>query len=117
MGGLRATSVAVLREEIPMAVVKVEHEQCGGTGLELSGNRAAVECDGCEGRGFFEYNYVPQMKLLLQFERLLKARRLLITANLFLRDSKGGTYLKSLKNEKKWVTGVFADTAISTKLK
>lgn len=60
--------------------------------------------------------YVPQKKFFIQFERLLKKDGILFTANLFLRDSSGGTYLRKLKDESKWRTGVFADTAIAVKL-
>lgn len=61
----------------------------------------------------FYDGYVPQKKFLQSFERLLRPWGALLTANLFLRDPKGGSYLKNLQNEKKWTTGIFADTAIS----
>ncbi|MBI5044423.1 MAG: class I SAM-dependent methyltransferase [Candidatus Levybacteria bacterium] len=64
---------------------------------------------------FFD-GYVPQMKMLLQFEKLLRKDGILVTTNLFLRDEKGGKYLKALLDRKKWETGIFSDTAISTKL-
>ena len=60
--------------------------------------------------------YTPQMKMLLEFERLLKSGGVLVTANLFLRDPMGGKYLEKLNDENEWITGVFADTAISTKV-
>lgn len=64
----------------------------------------------------FYDGYVPQNKIYNQFEKLLKKGGVLVTANLFLNDSLGGNYLRKLKNERKWTTGVFADTAVSVKL-
>lgn len=64
---------------------------------------------------FFD-GYAPSLKFLVHFERLLKKRGLLVTANLFVKDPKGGKYLCALQNSKKWQTGIFADTAISAKL-
>lgn len=64
---------------------------------------------------FFD-GHAPQKKFLPQFERLLIPNGTLITANLFVKDPKGGRYLQHLKDEKKWRTGVFSDTAISVKL-
>lgn len=64
---------------------------------------------------FFD-GYVPQTKMLVEFERLLKREGILITANLFLRDKTGGKYLRRLSKTDKWQTIVFSDTAISRKL-
>lgn len=64
---------------------------------------------------FFDAN-VPQKKFITQFERLLRNGGMLLTANLFLRDDKGGKYLLELQNNKKWKTSVFADTALSVKV-
>lgn len=64
---------------------------------------------------FFD-GYVPQMKMLSHFERLLRKNGMLVTANLYLRDTTGGKYMKALLNTRSWQTGVFADTAISVKL-
>ena len=63
---------------------------------------------------FFD-GYVPQVKFLTQFDRLLRKGGILVTANLFLRDENGGKYLTQLKNTTKWKTEIFADTAISLK--
>lgn len=64
---------------------------------------------------FFDAN-TPQKKFLPEFERILKTNGLLITTNLFLKDSKGGKYLVELQNEKKWSTALFADTALSVRV-
>lgn len=61
--------------------------------------------------------YAPSMKFLIHFNRLLKIGGLLITANLFVKDNSGGKYLRNIKKEGLWQTGVFADTAISVKLR
>lgn len=63
---------------------------------------------------FFD-GYAPSLKFLIHFERLLKTGGLLVTANLFVKDPKGGRYMRALKNTKKWQSGFFADTAISIK--
>lgn len=63
---------------------------------------------------FFD-GYAPSLKFLVHFERLLKPGGLLVTANLFVKDPKGGKYMRALKNTKKWHSGFFADTAISIK--
>ncbi len=63
---------------------------------------------------FFD-GYVPQMKMLLKFEKLTRKDGLLVTANLFLRDDKGGRYLNRLQDKRYWETGVFSDTAISVR--
>lgn len=63
---------------------------------------------------FFD-GYVPQMKMLLKFEKLIREDGLLITANLFLRDDKGGRYLNRLQDKRYWETGIFSDTAISVR--
>src|SRR6185503_7966371 len=43
----------------------------------------------------FYDGYVPQKKILLEFNKLLKNGGLLVTANLFLNDAQGGNYLKN----------------------
>lgn len=63
---------------------------------------------------FFD-GYVPQRKMLVEFERLLKNGGILVTANLFLRDQNGGKYMTELLDLRKWETVVFADTAVSIK--
>ncbi len=65
---------------------------------------------------FFD-GYTPQLKFLPYFAKLLRKNGVLVTANLFLSDSKGGRYLTLLQDKEKWQTGVFADTALSVKLK
>lgn len=60
--------------------------------------------------------YVPSMKFLTQFERLLKRNGVLITANMFLRDATGGKYMRALSKPNYYKTGVFADTTISVRL-
>lgn len=65
---------------------------------------------------FFD-GYTPQLKFLPYFEKLLRRNGVLVTANLFLSDPKGGRYLTLLQDKEKWQTGVFADTALSVKLK
>ncbi len=64
---------------------------------------------------FFD-GYAPSLKFLIHFERLLKKRGLLVTANLFVKDPLGGRYVRALKDNKKWQSGFFADTAVSVKL-
>lgn len=64
---------------------------------------------------FFD-GYVPSMKFLIQFERLLKNEGVLISANLFLRDITGGKYIRALKKEYKWQTLITGETAISVKI-
>lgn len=64
----------------------------------------------------FYDGYVPQNKLLINFGYLLRKGGLLVTANLFLHDPLGGGYVRKLHDEKKWHTGIFADTALSVKL-
>lgn len=64
---------------------------------------------------FFD-GYAPSLKFLVHFERLLKQNGTLVTANLFVKDPKGGKYVRALKNNQKWKSGFFADTAISVKL-
>jgi predicted O-methyltransferase YrrM len=63
---------------------------------------------------FFD-GYTPSMKFLIQFERLLTVGGVLITANLYLQDPSGGKYLSALRDEKKWRTGTFGDTAVSVR--
>lgn len=63
---------------------------------------------------FFD-GYAPSLKFLEHYDRLLKVNGTLVTANLFVKDPKGGKYLRALNRYKKWHTGVFADTAISVK--
>lgn len=63
---------------------------------------------------FFD-GYAPSLKFLVHYDRLLKINGTLVTANLFVKDPKGGKYLRALHRYKKWHTGVFADTAISVK--
>jgi predicted O-methyltransferase YrrM len=63
---------------------------------------------------FFD-GYAPSLKFLEQYDRLLKVDGTLVTANLFVKDPKGGKYLRALQRGNKWHTGVFADTAISVK--
>jgi predicted O-methyltransferase YrrM len=63
---------------------------------------------------FFD-GYAPSLKFLVHFDRLLKIDGLLVTANLFVKDPKGGKYLRALNRPHKWQTAVFADTAISLK--
>lgn len=64
----------------------------------------------------FYDGYVPQNKIYVQFERILRKGGVLITANLYLHDPTGGNYLRKLKNTAKWQTATFADTAIAVKL-
>jgi len=64
---------------------------------------------------FFD-GYTPQLKLLDQFEKLLKKDGILVTANLYLSDEKGGRYVSRLKNASQWKTTFIADTAIAQKL-
>lgn len=64
---------------------------------------------------FFD-GYAPSVKFLIHFERLLKINGTLVTANLYVKDPKGGKYVRALKDRKKWQTGFFADTAISVKI-
>ncbi|HRN95851.1 MAG TPA: class I SAM-dependent methyltransferase [Candidatus Levybacteria bacterium] len=63
---------------------------------------------------FFD-GYAPSLKFLTPFDRLLKIGGTLVTANLFVKDPKGGKYLRALNRYIKWHTGTFADTAISVK--
>lgn len=63
---------------------------------------------------FFD-GYAPSLKFLIHYDRLLKVGGTLVTANLFVKDPKGGKYLRALNRGGKWQTGVFADTAISVK--
>ena len=72
------------------------------------------ELDGIYDIIFFD-GYDPSLKFLLHFEKLLRKGGLLISANLFLKDAQGGRYVRHLMEEKKWITGVFEDTAISVK--
>jgi len=65
---------------------------------------------------FFD-GHVPSLKFLIQFERLLRKGGLLITANMFLRDQTGGKYMRALQKPNQWRLGVFADTALTVKLK
>lgn len=64
---------------------------------------------------FFD-GYVPSMKFLLKFEKLLKKGGILITANMFLRDENGGKHMRALQKRYRWQTAVFADTTIAVKL-
>jgi len=63
---------------------------------------------------FFD-GYAPSLKFLVHFDRLLKTGGTLVTANLFVKDPKGGKYLRHIQKNKDWQTGVFADTAVSVK--
>lgn len=64
---------------------------------------------------FFD-GYVPSMKFLIQFEKLLKKGGVLVTANMFLRDEKGGKYMRALQKARKWQVATFSDTTIAYKL-
>ena len=64
---------------------------------------------------FFD-GYAPSMKFLIHFERLLKKGGLLVTANLFLKDPKGGKYVRAVQNTRRWQSEFFADSVISVKL-
>jgi predicted O-methyltransferase YrrM len=64
---------------------------------------------------FFD-GYAPSVKFLTEFSRLLKKGGVLMTANLFVKDPKGGKYLRALNRTRWWHTGVFEDTAVSVKL-
>ncbi len=63
----------------------------------------------------FYDGFIPQNKLLISFNRILKKRGMLVTANLFLNDPNGGRYLRTLQDTSQWITGVFEDTALSVK--
>jgi len=64
---------------------------------------------------FFD-GYSPSMKFFTQFERLLKKNGILVTANMFLKDERGGKYMRALSQKHRWQLGVFADTTVAIKL-
>jgi predicted O-methyltransferase YrrM len=61
---------------------------------------------------FFD-GYTPSLKFLMYFERYIVHRGILLSANLFLADPRGGKYLRHLEDKRKWSSIVLQDTAIS----
>jgi predicted O-methyltransferase YrrM len=68
---------------------------------------------------FFD-GYSPQYKFLVEFERLLKNKGLLVTANSHLKGPAGSTkeqYIESLQNKNKWtLLEEFDDTKVIQKI-
>ncbi len=63
----------------------------------------------------FYDGFVPQRKFVLQLYNLLERGGMLISTNLFLAEKSGGKYVKLLKDETIWKTGIIDDTAFSVK--
>lgn len=64
----------------------------------------------------FYDGHVPQKKLVRQFYDLLNLSGILVTANLFLGDPSGGSYVRQLKDSIYWKTEIHGDTAVSSKV-
>lgn len=63
----------------------------------------------------FYDGFIPQKKFVEQFHALLRDGGLLISTNLFLGDKEGGRYVKLLRDDSQWQTGIINDEALSVK--
>lgn len=64
----------------------------------------------------FYDGFVPQRKFVFQLYNLLENGGMLISTNLFLAEDSGGKYVKMLKDDTIWKTGIIDDTAFSVKV-